>query len=62
MQRITHMTMSNGFSALSFPDGKLPPQRSYNFLRPEDRDEYRRVYGHLMSPWGFFISPVANKD
>jgi len=62
MENVTMMTMSSGFGAMSFPDGKLPPQRSYDFKRPEDRDEYRRNYGHLMSPHGAFVSPAANKD
>jgi len=62
MGDVTTMTMSNGISAMSFPDGKLPPQKSYDFQRPEDRDEYRRIYGHLMSPHGAFVSPVANKN
>ena len=34
-------------TALGFPNGELPPSRSYNFLVPEDRAEYRKTYGHI---------------
>ncbi len=61
-QQMSHFTMANGFGALSFPDGKLPPQRSYDFQKPEDRHEYRRVYGQLMSPFGSFASGVAHNE
>jgi UDP-N-acetylmuramyl pentapeptide phosphotransferase/UDP-N-acetylglucosamine-1-phosphate transferase len=62
IQQISHLTMANGFSSLSFPDGKLPPQRSYDLRKPEDRHEYRKVYGHLMSPFGLHASAGAGNE
>ena len=40
-------------SPLQFPNGKFPPQRSYNFSLPEDRAEYRKTYG--TGPFGQFL-------
>ena len=34
-----------------FFDGVGPPQRSYDFQIPEDRDEYRKHYSHSRSPF-----------
>ena len=57
MQDMAAMRMNQGVGALSFADGKLPPQRAYDFENPRDRKEYRKVYGHLMSRWGRFSDP-----
>lgn len=38
---------SSGFSALSFPGGKLPAARAYEFSNPEDRADYLKTYGHV---------------
>ena len=62
IERISHLTMANGLSASSFPDGQLPPDRSFDFRKPEDRKEYRRVYGHLMFPFSAFASRVTDNE
>ena len=38
---------SNGFSASEFPNGELPPNRVYQFTKPEDRAAYIETYGNL---------------
>ena len=39
---------SNGFSASEFPNGELPPNRVYQFTKPEGRAAYRETYRHLL--------------
>lgn len=43
-------------TALGFPNGELPPSRSYNFLEPEDRAEYHKTYGHFGKIGGEFMA------
>jgi len=38
----------SAISAMSFPDGKLPPARTYMFAKPEDRADYLKTYGHIL--------------
>lgn len=44
------------FTALEFPNNKLPPSRVYDFLVPEDREEYRKTHGHIGKFGGGFMA------
>ena len=40
-------TAGSTVTAIEFQNGELPPSRVCDFSVPEDRDEYRKTYGHI---------------